>query len=72
MESQRSPESQSTARGFGALVTNLIKLGGLLLALNEGFLHSNDPHLAVVMAVSAVMVSGGISLDRVLDRLLGK
>jgi hypothetical protein len=66
------PESQRTARGFGLLVTNLIKLGGLILGMNEGLFHSTDRNAALIVGLAALMVSGGISIDRLLDRLFGK
>lgn len=68
-EPRRSPSQ--TARGFGLLVTNLIRLGGLVLAMNEGLFHSSDPKLPVVLAICVFMMAGANGLESLLSRLFG-
>lgn len=55
-------------RGFSVLVTNLIKLGGLGMAINEGLLRAELRPLA--LAVYAFMMAGAQGVETFLDRLM--
>jgi hypothetical protein len=62
--------SSPKARGFGLLVTNLAKLAGVIVTLNETLLRSQLRPIA--LAVSALMIAGAQGVETVLDRLLGR
>lgn len=64
-----SPPRTRPARSFSLLVTNLTKLAGLVLGLHEGFQPEQD---AKVLAIAALMVTGGQGLETIVDRLLGR
>lgn len=55
------------ARGFGLLVTNLIKLGGLALAVNESLLRTELR--PVSLAAAAFMMAGAQGVETLMDRL---
>jgi hypothetical protein len=65
-------QEQSTARGFGLVVTNLVKLGGLIAGLYEILFRGNDPHFSLVLGFAALAVTGGLGLESFLDRIFGK
>lgn len=68
-EQRRSPVS-GAARGTTLLVTNLIKLAGVVVAVNEAFTTRD----AVVLATAAFMMAGAQASENVLlavlDRIL--
>lgn len=53
----------------GFLVTNLIKLGGLAIAINEVLLRSELRPVA--LGVAAFMMAGAQGIETLFDRLLG-
>lgn len=70
----KSSTSSRVARGFTLVVTNLTKLGGLVVALNEMLIR---PSLRpAVLAEAAFMMAGAqFSQDAVLaalDRIMGR
>jgi hypothetical protein len=69
---QRSDGTPPAGRGFGALVENLLKLGGGVLALAEALFRSGDPHFSLVLGVAALMIVGGQGLGTFLDKLFGR
>jgi hypothetical protein len=69
MAAPRQSASQRT-RGFGLLVSNLAKLAGVVVTLNETLLRTDLRPIA--LAVSALMIAGAQGLESVLDKLLGR
>jgi hypothetical protein len=49
---------ETFSRTVTLIVTNLIKLGGLVVGVHEIFVHSASPN-AIVLAYSALMMAGG-------------
>lgn len=70
--SRKDPEAERPARGaqIGFLVTNLIKLGGLVIAVNEGLLRTEVR--PVVIGVAAFMMAGAQYSETFFDRLFGR
>jgi hypothetical protein len=62
----RSPKAQPTER-VGYVITNLIKLGGLVLAMHEGFGNGRP----IVIGVAALMLAGAQSLESFLTAFFG-
>lgn len=62
----------SSARGFGLLVTNLVKAGGILGGLYEIAYRGDDPQKALVLAFCALAVTGGQGLESFLNRIFGR
>jgi hypothetical protein len=61
---------QRSARGFGLLVTNIAKLAGVVVTLNETLIrHELRP---IALAVAALMIAGAQGLESVIERLLGR
>jgi hypothetical protein len=65
-------QERTSAKGFGLLVTNVVKLGGLAAGLFEILFRPDDPQKALVLAFAALAVTGGQGLESFLDRLFGK
>lgn len=65
------PERQrlSPVARTGFLVTNLIKLGGLAMAINEVLLRAELRPVA--LGVAAFMMAGAQGIETLFDRLLG-
>jgi hypothetical protein len=61
-------QSQKAARGVGLLLTNLTKLAGLVVAVNEALLRTEIR--PVSLAVAAFMMSGAQGLETLLDKLI--
>ena len=57
------------ARGSTLLVTNLVKLAGLVIALNEMIVR--EELRASAVAVAAFMMAGATGLDNIVGNLLG-
>lgn len=53
-------------------VTNAIKIGGLIVGVYEALFRSTDPHFSVVLAFSALAITGGQGLGTFFDKFLGK
>lgn len=68
---QRKQKPNGAARG-GGIVERLLKLGGLVVALDEILFHGGDRHFSLVLAVAALMITGGQGIAQLIDRLLGK
>lgn len=58
-------------RGSALLITNLIKLGGLVMALNEALVRTQDLR-PIVLASAAFMMAGAQGAETLLDKFLGK
>lgn len=72
--SRESPPNGSPlngVRGSALVITNLIKLGGLAVALNEALVRTADLRPGV-LAIAAFMMAGGQGLETLLDKVLGK
>jgi hypothetical protein len=65
------PNGNASARPFALAITNLVKLGGLVLALYEVLFRSEDPHFSLVLAIAALMITGGQGLGAFLEKLFG-
>jgi hypothetical protein len=61
-------QSQKAARGVGLLLTNLTKLAGLVVAVNEALLRTEIR--PVSLAVAAFMMSGAQGLETLLGKLI--
>lgn len=71
-EKEQPDGSASTVRGVGSAVTNAIKVGGLIVGVYEALFRSTDPHFSVVLAFSALAITGGQGLGTFFDKFLGK
>jgi hypothetical protein len=64
------PKDRLSAPAYGLLITNLIKLGGLGVAINEALLRSEAR--SVALGLAAFMMAGAQGVETVLDKLFGK
>ena len=64
-----APRSNKAAQ-WGGVITSLIKLGGLVLAVNEA-LFSPAPHDAIVFAIAAFMMAGAQGIDSLISSVVG-
>lgn len=62
------PQSSQKARGFGLLVTNVTKLAGVVIALDETLIRT-EPR-SVALAVAALMIAGAQGLESIVERML--
>ena len=70
MASSKGPRKvNGNGRKGSLVVTNLMKLAGVALGLSEGFQKESD---AKVIALAALMVTGGQALETLVDRILGR
>lgn len=63
-------QRQSASRGTALVITNLIKIGGLAVAVNEALIRTNLRPGA--LGVAAFMMAGATGIESLLDKLLGK
>jgi hypothetical protein len=61
-------QPQKAARGVGLFLTNLTKLAGLVVAVNEALLRAEIR--PVSLAVAAFMMSGAQGIETLLDKLI--
>lgn len=66
MTDQRDTPPPTSARAAYA-ITNLIKLAGIAIALNEALVRSEGR--AVAFAIAAFMLAGAQNLDTLIDRV---
>lgn len=69
LPTQEPPAPHATARVSGLVVTNLTKLGGLAIAINEALIRT-DPR-PVALAVAAFMMAGAQGAETFLEKFLG-
>jgi hypothetical protein len=55
----------------GYALTTLTKLCGLVLAMNSGLFHTQDPNFAVQIAFEGFMMAGAQGAESLIDRFLG-
>jgi hypothetical protein len=66
----QSETDRATVRGFGLAITNLTKIAGVVVTVNETLIRTELRPIA--LAVAALMIAGAQGLETVLDKLLGK
>lgn len=67
---QEQQDRRSPAQAFGILITNLIKAGGLAVAVNESLLRTElRPS---VLAIAAFMMAGATGAETLIDKLFGR
>lgn len=69
MEPRRQP-AQQRARGFTLLVSNVARLAGVVVTINETLLRPDLRPIA--LAVAALMIAGAQGLESFVEKLLGK
>lgn len=62
--------ARQAVRGIGLAITNVTKLGGLIVALNESLIRTEVR--PVTLAVAAFMMAGAQGLETFLDKLFGR
>lgn len=65
-----SPASAAAARGIGLAITNLTKLGGLWITVNETLVRTELRPVA--LGVAAFMMAGAQGLETFLDKMFGR
>jgi len=70
MQERSSSPGNGAPRGIALALTNLTKLAGLVVVLNEALLRTEMRPL--VLAVSAFMMAGAQGVETLVDRLLGR
>jgi len=60
---------ETTARFTGKLVTNVIKLAGIVLGLHEGFQNPTEPG---VLVLAGFMIAGGTMSQGLIANLLDR
>lgn len=65
-----TPSGRESSAAYGLLITNLIKLGGLGVVINEAILRTEARSLS--LGIAAFMMAGAQGVETLIDRLFGK
>lgn len=68
--SSQLPPPPQVAAGFALAITNLTKIAGLVVAVNEALLRTDLRPVA--LGIAAFMMAGAQGVETFLDKLLGR